>query len=1295
MGIILSLLFPRHYMFAEQSVLSSPSSTTSSSPATTLGPDQTPPTSPLRPSHRSPTITESRRSDAQLYVPHAVGLGLVGPRAHRGSMSPFVLDAGAIAQAKSPPVVQASSFEEEGSAPLQPPQEQHPNQFDDSASMSPSSPSLTSAQASAANSMYFRPSTSSIVQRPSSPGASTSEFDIAIPAAHYADISFVTAGTAMSPPASGSSLPTHHPETSSDPILGGGSSLDLVQEVPLPPAGVGEGSLDVDFTEFDSEGLSALEKIYLFSRSRAGFQRIFIAHALPSFLSHRRESLYSQTEQNEDSPATDEITPAEAVEYVLPLLNSLATDEDEAVKEALAAELVPIIWWFITHCQLVEEDDAEMDQSTQLADEPTRIAVQSFTPILGTLLLSPNGLVGGPARFAVVELLNRVKRADAKDRRESQRPEQSASGSGSVSSEQREGRADVTIESGQDSDEEDGYSPTGLFGSLERLLFEREILQQVVIGMGRLDLPDEHAQSVAQAGEIVHTSNIPTPVSTAHVHHAQGDEASYFPAVNPRQSNLPVGNSSTPSATAQQLESPPSLSQPSSPWSSDDASPSSIHSISSLSSADYSPSSINSGSISSSQAPITPPNSVQDTLLASEDAKVHHSSHLASPPLVKNDDLRTPEVWDFAHSASILGPRPQSPHVVGSPPYTLHSLSPRPPSPPLSTPRPPGPRPSSPTLPDKMSHAPVQSSVVEPGFIPVELHPPFIPDMASTNSVFASGLAYHTSHENTDISALQQLEEDDETIDEAQLSEEASVGRLSSMSLMAAVTASGSIDEETKAVFVAEVERVGRDPVYWVRREASFAVGALAKVVPQEVVLISLLPLIESFYRDSSWHVRHSALFALPAILSRLPPQQRRSLALDVILTLARDELRTVRTGVLEALAEVMYTFHEDADGPPDKLLRLFLGVREPDDPRLARQKVEESSPSSPPATPMSWSEFVSSMSAGSQQSQDYDIYEDPSRPLVCAFNYPAVALTLGRERWHEIRELYLTLSQNPSLKVRRTLAASLGEMAKIVGAKHAKQDLLHVWRSSARSEEGEIRLKALECLETFVPALEEAERAELLRDLNGEVWTRLRGWREREAVIKALGGWASISAIDENVLRGLLRKGLQDPVASVREEAVHALAAMVSAWANRSQSLERLWDLLRTLAISNSYRYRMVFLSCFQTILLATKDVGLVSNVFVKTLESLSCDPIVDVRIRLARFLGTLLESFPGIPEATSQAMREIAKRLAEDSSHDVKAFARSLLAGWSSQNPRKRETAEATKSAHIFSRPPPLAPS
>lgn len=94
----------------------------------------------------------------------------------------------------------------------------------------------------------------------------------------------------------------------------------------IPPADAFVASdLALDFT-LDDEGLSTLEKIYLFSRSRSAHHRyaqrqplsrfvqvligitsVFISHALPSFLAN--------------------VTPLEAAEYVLPLLPSLAMDE--------------------------------------------------------------------------------------------------------------------------------------------------------------------------------------------------------------------------------------------------------------------------------------------------------------------------------------------------------------------------------------------------------------------------------------------------------------------------------------------------------------------------------------------------------------------------------------------------------------------------------------------------------------------------------------------------------------------------------------------------------------------------------------------------------------------------------------------------------------------------------------------------------------------------------------------------------------------------------------------------------
>lgn len=56
----------------------------------------------------------------------------------------------------------------------------------------------------------------------------------------------------------------------------------------------------------DDEGLTALEKIYLFSRSNFSFHRTYISKQLPFLIR--------------------EVPPSEAVEYVCPLLNGLGTD---------------------------------------------------------------------------------------------------------------------------------------------------------------------------------------------------------------------------------------------------------------------------------------------------------------------------------------------------------------------------------------------------------------------------------------------------------------------------------------------------------------------------------------------------------------------------------------------------------------------------------------------------------------------------------------------------------------------------------------------------------------------------------------------------------------------------------------------------------------------------------------------------------------------------------------------------------------------------------------------------------
>ena len=122
-----------------------------------------------------------------------------------------------------------------------------------------------------------------------------------------------------------SALPPHHSPSDTDDTYPTAPNLPL--DLPL-----------------DDEGLTALEKIYLFSLSKSVFHRVYIVHAMPSLL--------------------DQVSPVEATKYVLPLLSGLADDQgpsdqfalapslihlsDESVKEALAAELIPTVWWFLT-----------------------------------------------------------------------------------------------------------------------------------------------------------------------------------------------------------------------------------------------------------------------------------------------------------------------------------------------------------------------------------------------------------------------------------------------------------------------------------------------------------------------------------------------------------------------------------------------------------------------------------------------------------------------------------------------------------------------------------------------------------------------------------------------------------------------------------------------------------------------------------------------------------------------------------------------------------------------------------
>jgi serine/threonine-protein phosphatase 4 regulatory subunit 1 len=148
----------------------------------------------------------------------------------------------------------------------------------------------------------------------------------------------------------------------------------------------------------------------------------------------------------------------------------------------------------------------------------TLISVQAFTPILGTLLLSPNGMVSGPARCTVVDLLCRIRKTD------------DAEDSGSMD--------------GRPSD-----NNHGLFGRIQRQMFEEELIHQLVIGIGRLDasVEDEDVAEVwydaaarTPAGELPDGRHC----TSSFLADGQASVNSYFPHPASLESSPPIASTS-------------------------------------------------------------------------------------------------------------------------------------------------------------------------------------------------------------------------------------------------------------------------------------------------------------------------------------------------------------------------------------------------------------------------------------------------------------------------------------------------------------------------------------------------------------------------------------------------------------------------------------------------------------------------------------------------------------------------------------------------------------------------------
>ncbi|XP_075069393.1 serine/threonine-protein phosphatase 4 regulatory subunit 1 isoform X2 [Mixophyes fleayi] len=300
----------------------------------------------------------------------------------------------------------------------------------------------------------------------------------------------------------------------------------------------------------------------------------------------------------------------------------------------------------------------------------------------------------------------------------------------------------------------------------------------------------------------------------------------------------------------------------------------------------------------------------------------------------------------------------------------------------------------------------------------------------------------------------------------------------------------------------------------------------------------------------------------------------------------------------------------------------------------------------------------------------------DPSRAQTvdteiakhCAYSIPGVALTLGRQNWHCLRDTYETLAADMQWKVRRTLAFSIHELALILGDSLTAADLLPIFNGFLKDLD-EVRVGVLKHLYDFLKLLQPDKRREYLYQLQEFLVTdNCRNWRFRaelaEQLILLLELYSARDVYDYLLPIALTLCG--DKVSSVRWISYKLVSEMVKKLyfaPSPTLVLDLMNKLVEQFCRSAKWSGRQTFVFICQALI---EDDCIPMDQFAMHLMphllQLASDRVPNVRVLLAKTLKqTLLEKEYFLTSANShqEAVEQTIVALQMDYDNDVKYFA------------------------------------
>ena len=495
--------------------------------------------------------------------------------------------------------------------------------------------------------------------------------------------------------------------------------------------------------------------------------------------------------------------------------------------------------------------------------------------------------------------------------------------------------------------------------------------------------------------------------------------------------------------------------------------------------------------------------------------------------------------------------------------------------------------------------------------------------------------------------------------------------------------------------FVAsEVVCLAEDPLFRVRKAAALNLDAICRTAGPVNAAKKLLPAFLKLASDDIWGVRKACAESVGAMSRCLDPVVRVSELMPLYERLLNDSSKWVRNAALQHLGPFLATL----PGPKISSLLLSHYVRMGLPPEFPSSGSPSSSASSSAAS------LFSSASAATLATLAR-IGADPADSelaVYCSFSFPAVALTFGRQRWPELRHLFISLSRDVQSKVRRPLAFSLHELARILGPEIAEADLVPAFDIFLKDMD-EVKFGVIRNLSLFLKALSaNATRESYLPVLDELLKASLpHNWRFRKSLASQLTSLCSLFSAHatHEIVTPFALALLADPVSEVREEAINGVPALLNRLgeADAGHQMEFI-SALQRLGLASNYKDRLLFVRVCGAIAKEC-DVNLFRRHFMTEVLSLANDKVRNVRRYLAIFISpytaVLLRATPSVDSTASIVPERVKQESTSDSTLTKEQQVNELSAAVDVFGLRKSfAPVSASVSLTVSAESPPLPP-